>query len=59
MLDETICHFGGVGSVLSLLIYFCWKILLTNSVDSDQTPHFVAPNLGLYSLPMTFLWVSI
>ena len=27
MLDESICHFRGVGSILSLLLYFQWKIL--------------------------------
>ena len=38
MLDESICHFRGVGPILSLLFYFWWKILLANNVDPDQTP---------------------
>ena len=59
-LDESICHFRSVGSVLSLLFYFCWKILLANNkdnVDPDQTPHDVASDLGLHCLPMTLLRV--
>ena len=35
----------GVTSVLLLLFYFCWKILLANNVDLDQTPHDVASDL--------------
>ena len=56
-LDEYICHFGGVGSILSLLFYICWKILLANAVDPDQMPHHVASDLGLHYLPMTLLRV--
>ena len=40
MLDESICHFWGVRSILSLF-YFSWKILLANSVGPDQTSHYV------------------
>ena len=40
MLDESICHCRGIGSMLSLLFYFLWKILLSNIVDSDQTSHY-------------------
>ena len=29
------------------------KILLENIVDPDQTPHYVASDLGLHCLPMT------
>ena len=58
MLDESICLFRGVGSVLSLLFYFLWKILLANNVDPDQMPHNVVFDLGPHCLPMTFLWVS-
>ena len=29
-----------------------------NNVDSDQTPHYVASDLGLHCLPMTFLRAS-
>ena len=58
MLDESIYHFRGVWSVLLLLFYFCWKILLANNVDPDQMPHYMASDLGLHCLPMTLLWVS-
>ena len=57
MLDESIRHFRGVGSILSLLFYFWWKILLANSVDPDQMSHYVAFDLGLHCLPMTILRV--
>ena len=40
MLGESIWNFRGVGSILSLLIYFWWKILLADSLDPDQMPHF-------------------
>ena len=50
MLDESICHFRGVGSILScFFFYFLWKILFANYVASD---------LGLPCLPMTILCVS-
>ena len=58
LLDESICHFKGVRSMLSLLFYF-WKILFANNVGPDQTPHNVASDLGctvcrsgLHCLPM-------
>ena len=46
MVDEAICHFRGVRSILSLLFYF----LMENPV--------VASDLGLYCLPVTLLRVS-
>ena len=57
-LDKSICHFRGVQSILSLLFYFSWKILLANNVDRDQMPHYVASDLGLHCLPRTFLQIS-
>ena len=57
-LDESICHFRGVASVLSLLLYFYCKYILANSEDPDQTPHYVASDLGLHCLPLTRLRVS-
>ena len=56
MFNESICHFGGVRSILSLLFNFRWKILLANTGDPDQMPHYVASDLGLHCLPMTLLW---
>ena len=35
-----------------------WKILVANSVDPDQTPHYVASDLGLHCLSMILLRVS-
>ena len=32
--------------------------MLANNVDPDQTPHYVASDLGLHCLPMTLLRVS-
>ena len=58
MLDESIRHFNGTGSILSVLFYFRWKILLANDVYPDQMPHHVASDLGLQCLPMTLLQVS-
>ena len=55
MLDESVCHFRVVRSILSLLFYFRRKVLLANNVDPDQMPHYVASDLGLHCLPMTFL----
>ena len=62
MLDESICHFRGVWSILSLLlVLFSRKILLANRAVSDQIdqmPHYVASDLGLHCLPMTLLRAS-
>ena len=54
MLNEPICHFRDVWSIMSLLFYFRWKIPLVNSVGHDQTPHNVESDMGLHCLPMTF-----
>ena len=32
--------------------------MLANTVDPNQMPHYVASDLGLHRLPMTFLGVS-
>ena len=56
--DESICHFKSIGSILSLLFYFLWKILLANNVDPDQMPHHVTSDLGVHCLPLTTLRVS-
>ena len=58
MLDKSICHLRVVGSILSLLFYCWWNILLANSVDPDQTPYYVASDLGLHCLPVTLLRAS-
>ena len=58
MLDESICHFRGVGLFCRFYSIFSWKILLVNTIDPDQTPHYVASDQDLNCLPMTFLQVS-
>ena len=52
MLAESSCHFRSVWHNMSLLFYCLWKILLANTVDPDQTPHYVVCDLGLPCLPM-------
>ena len=34
-------------------------MMLTNNVDPDQMPHYVASDLGLHCLPLTGLQVSM
>ena len=59
MLDKSICHFRGVESIYFFtFIQFLMENSLANTVDPDQTPHYVASNLGLHCLPMTLLRVS-
>ena len=58
MLDESICHFRGVGCNLSLLFYFEWKIRFAKNVDPGQTKHNESSDLGLHCLPITLLRVS-
>ena len=48
MLEESICHFRGVRSTLSLLFYFWRKILLSNTVDPIQKPHYFTSDLDLH-----------
>ena len=57
MFNESICHFSGIGSIMSLLFYFCGKMTLANNIDPDQTPHNVASDLGLRCLPLILLRV--
>ena len=58
MLDESICHFRGVGPFCSFYSIFEWKILSANNVGPDQMPHDVASDLGLHCLPISLLWAS-
>ena len=53
MLAESICQLRGVGSILSLLFYFRWKIQLASNLGPVQMSHYVASDLGLQCLPMT------
>ena len=58
ILDKSICHFRGVGS-----IFFFFSILMENPVSKQCRPlsdatWSVASDLGLHCLPMTLLQVS-
>ena len=58
----NICHFRGIRSILSLLFYYRWKILLANTIDPDQMPHYVVSDLGLHCFgfdPLTGFQVRI
>ena len=54
-LNTCICHFRGIGSILSFL--FLMENSVRNHVDPYQMPHYVASDLGLHCLHMTFLQV--
>ena len=58
MLDESICHFRGVGSIWPFLFYFDRKILFATIVDPDQMPRYVASEQDLQCLAVTLLRVS-
>ena len=53
VMDKSICLLRSV-----TLILFLMKSLLTNTVDPDRKPLYVASDLDLHCLPMTFLHVS-
>ena len=61
MLNESIYHFKGVRSIMSLLFCFWWKILLANNEDPDQMPQYVASVMGLHCLddPFTSFLVTM
>ena len=56
-LDESICHFRGVGSFCRFYSIFMENPISKN-VDPNQMPHYVASDLGLHCLPMTLSQVS-
>ena len=55
MLDESVCHFRGVWSILLLYTVFDGNFCLQNNVEPDQMPHYVTSDLSLHCLPMTLL----
>ena len=57
MLDESICHFRGVGSISFIL--FLMKILVSKQCRPDQTPHYVVSDLGLYCYPLTLILFQV
>ena len=44
----------GVSGLSCRFILFLMKTLLANTVDPDQTPHYVASDLVLHCSPMTY-----
>ena len=56
---STVIYWTSPFVILGMSGLFCrfysilWKILLTNSADLNQTPHYVASDLGLHCLPLT------
>ena len=54
MLDESFCHFRGIGSILSILFLFLMENPLSSNVDLDQMPHYVVYDMSMHCLPMTF-----
>ena len=56
--SSIVIHVSWTFVILGVSGLFCrfysrWKILLANRVDPDQTPHYVASDLGLHCLCMT------
>ena len=58
MLAQVHLSFEGCQVYFVAFILFLWKILLANTVDPDQMPHYVASDLGLHCLSTTLLRVS-
>ena len=48
----------GVSGLFCRFYSFLMEILLANNVGPDQTPNYVASDLGLHSFAMTLLLVS-
>ena len=52
ILKESICYLRGIRCNFIVLFGSRQKLLLTNSEDSDQTPHYAASDLGMHCLPV-------
>ena len=52
MLDESICHFRGVGPFCSFYSIFEWKILSANKVGPDQMPPRLASKYRWREFPV-------
>ena len=57
ILDESIFHFRGARSVLSLLFRFGGRKTVSKHCRPCPSLHYVASVLGLHCLPMTLLRV--
>ena len=56
MLDESIYHFRGAGSILSVsVILFFMEIRFVNKVGPDHTPRYVGSYLVRHCLFMTLV----
>ena len=53
MLDESICHFGGIRYFVAYILFW-WKLLLANAVHPDQTPKLC----GVWSGSALFVYTS-
>ena len=54
MLDESICHFRDIRSILFLFFVILMENPVSKQCRLDQTLHYVASDEGLHCLPMTF-----
>ena len=52
LLDESICHLMPFGLFNRFFFKFLMEKPVSKQVDPDQTPHYVAPDLGLHCLPI-------
>ena len=57
-LDRSIFNSRVSGYFLFLLCFTEIPVFNANSIDTNQMPHSVASDLGLYCLPITLLVVS-
>ena len=51
ILEESICYLRGIRCNFLGLFVSRQKLLLANSGDPDQMPHYAASDLGLHCLP--------
>ena len=52
ILEESICYLRGIRCNFLGLFASRQKLLLANSGNPDQMPHYAASDLGLHCLPM-------
>ena len=52
ILEESICYLRDIRCNFLGLIGSWEKLLLANSGDPDQMPHYAASDLGLHCLPL-------
>ena len=52
-LKMSILNFRGVSLYFFQILLELFNILLANSEDPDQTPHYAVSDMGLHCLPMS------